>query len=73
MTQLNEAINNDLRQLDTWLQGHKLSLNIDKTNSMFLCTKQKHNILKSLDEGLDLKIHENELQVVKKQNTWVFK
>ena len=66
MTQLNEAINNDLQQLDTWLQGNKLSLNVDKTNSMLLCTKQKHNILKSLDEGLDLKIHENELQIVKK-------
>ena len=30
---LNEAINNDLKQLDTWLQGNKLSSNVAKTNS----------------------------------------
>ena len=30
LTQLTEAINNDLRQLDTWLQGNKLSLNVEK-------------------------------------------
>ena len=44
---LKEAINNDLKQLDTWLQGNMLSLNVAKTNSMLVSTKQKHNILKS--------------------------
>ena len=44
---LNEAINNDLKQLETWLQDNKLSLNVAKTNSKLVSTKQKHNILKS--------------------------
>ena len=43
LTRLNEAINNDLRKLDSWLQGNKLSLNVVKTHSMLTCTKQKHN------------------------------
>ena len=42
---LNEAISNDLKQLDTWLQGNKLSLNVAKTNSMLVPTKQ--NIISS--------------------------
>ena len=41
MTQLNGAINNDLKQLDAWLQGNKLSLNVTKTYSMLITTKQK--------------------------------
>ena len=55
---LNEAINNDLKQLDTWLQGNKLSLNFAKTNAMLVSTKQKHNILKSRNEDLDFKIRD---------------
>ena len=39
---LNEAINNDLIQLETWLKGNKLSLNVAKTNSMLISTKLKH-------------------------------
>ena len=57
---LNEAINNHLIQLETWLKGNKLSLNVAKTNSM-LSTKQKHKILKSRDEDLKLKIRNKEL------------
>ena len=49
MTQLNGAINNDLKRLDTWPQGNKLSLNVTKTHSMLITTKQKRNILKSTD------------------------
>ena len=30
ITWLNETINSDLKQLDTWLQGNKLSLNVDR-------------------------------------------
>ena len=47
LTQLNEAINSDLMKLETWLQGNKLSLNVAKTHSMLLSTKQKHNSQKS--------------------------
>ena len=67
MTQLSEAINNDLKILDTWLQGNKLTLNVAKTHSMLLCTKQKRKILKSQNESMVLKIRDNELEEV--QNT----
>ena len=50
MTQLNEAINSDLKQLTTWLQGNKLSLNVAKTHSMLISTKQKHSILKGQND-----------------------
>ena len=64
---LNEAINNDLKQLDTWLQGYKLSLNVAKTNAMLVSTKQKHNILKSRNEDFDFKIRDNELEIIQKR------
>ena len=64
LTQLNEAINNDLKQLDTWLKGNKLSLNVAKTHAMLVTTKRKHSTLKSRNEDLELKIRENDLQVV---------
>ena len=63
---LNEAINNDLIQLETWLKGNKLSLNVAKTNSMLISTKQKHKILKSRNEDLKLKIRNKELEVIQK-------
>ena len=63
---LNEAINNDLIQLETWLKGNKLSLNLAKTNSMLISIKQKHKILKSRDEDLKLKIRNKELEVIQK-------
>ena len=66
LTQLTEGINNDLWQLDTWLQGNKLSLNVEKTHAMLVCTKQKHAALKSRNEDSKLKIRENELKVVEK-------
>ena len=66
INELNEAINNDLKQLDSWLQGNKLSLNVAKTNSMLVFTKQQHNILKSRNEDLDLKIRDNEVEIIQK-------
>ena len=66
LTQLNEAIDSDLTKLETWLQGNKLSLNVAKTHSMLISTKQKHNSLKSRSEALELKIRDNELEVVQK-------
>ena len=66
MTQLNGAINNDLKRLDTWLQGNKLSLKVAKTHSMLITTKQKHNALKSSNQNLELNIRNNELDVVQK-------
>ena len=66
ITQLNKAINNDLRHLDTWLQGNKLSLNVAKTHSMLITTKQKRNILQEKNLNLELNIRESELEVVQK-------
>ena len=66
LTRLNEAINNDLRKLESWLQGEKLSMNVAKTHSMPISTKQKHRILKSQNEDIKLKIRDNELEVVNK-------
>ena len=40
LTQLNEAINSDLTKLDSWLQGNKLSLNVARTHSMLIFSKQ---------------------------------
>ena len=59
-------MNRDLSKLETWLQGNKLSLNVAKTHSMLISTKQKHNSLKSRNEALELKIRDNELEVVQK-------
>ncbi len=36
ITQLNEVINNDLKSLDTWLQGNKLTPNVAKTLLLLL-------------------------------------
>ena len=66
LTQLNEAINSDLKKLETWLNGNKLSLNVAKTHSMLISTKQKGSSLTSRNEALELKIRENELEVVQK-------
>ena len=63
---LNEAINSDLKQLDTWLRGNKLSLNVAKTNSMLVSTRQRHNILKIRNVEFDLKIRDNELEIIHK-------
>ena len=46
LAQLNEAINRDHKQLDTWLKGKKLSLNAVKTRSVLITTKQKYKSLR---------------------------
>ena len=56
INELNEAIYNDLKQLDIWLQGDKISFNV-----------AKHNVLKSRHEDLDLKIHDNDLEIIQKK------
>ena len=35
---LESAMNEDLELLDNWLNGNKLSLNMEKTKSMLICT-----------------------------------
>ena len=66
ITQLNKAINNDLRHLDSWLQGNKLSLHVAKTHSMLITIKQKRNILQDTNLNVELNIRERELEVAQK-------
>ena len=42
--QLNAALNEELRRLDRWLQGNKLSMNVTKTRSMLITTKKRKSI-----------------------------
>jgi len=62
LAQLNETINKDLERLDHWLRGNKLSLNVVKTASMNILSRQKHQ--KKLGE-LDLKIRDTNIQHAK--------
>ena len=66
ISQLNEAINDDLAHLDSWLKGNKLPLNVAKTQSMLIATKPKHRTLNNAAEKLHLKIRGSELDVVNK-------
>ena len=66
ISQLNEAINDDLEHLDAWLKGNKPSLNVAKTQSMLIATKPKHRTLNNAAETLHLKIRGSELDVVSK-------
>ena len=66
ISQLNEAINNDLQRLDSWLKGNKLSQNVAKAQSMLIATKPKQRALNSAAEKLQLKIRGRDLDVVNK-------
>ena len=39
--QINRAVNEELRRLDKWLQGNKLSLNVAKSRPMSINSKQR--------------------------------
>ena len=60
MIQTLRVICNDLTQLETWLKSSKRSLNVAETNSMLISSKGKHNILKSRNEDLRLKVYSKE-------------
>ena len=62
--QLNRTLNQDIKALDKWLRGNKLSLNVAKTQLMVISTKQKLAVLKSRNEQLNLHIHDNDLDSV---------
>ena len=65
LDQLNETISKDLERLDNWLKGNKLSLNVVKTVSINILSRQKHQ--KILGE-LDLKIFGTTIKNVKETN-----
>ena len=59
ITLQNNPIKNDLKKLDIWLQRDKLSLNVIKTHSMLVSTKQKQNILKTRNDVLKVPLCAN--------------
>ena len=63
ITQLNTALNEEVRRLDSWLQGNKLSLNIAKTRSMLIITKQKKYLTAS-NQDLQPSIYEELVEVI---------
>ena len=66
LSRLNEALNEDLSHLDTWMISNKLSLNVTKTQSMLVSTKARENALDRSNQNLQVKIHGTELEVVSK-------
>ena len=52
ISQLNTALNEELMRLGRWLKGNKLSLNVAKTRSMLITTKQKKKCLKASNQAL---------------------
>ena len=61
-----QTTNDDLKHLDLWMEGHKLSLHVSKTQSMLICTKPKHQILKTAGDNLCLNTWGKGLDVVQK-------
>ena len=50
--------NKYMEALDTWLKGNKLFLNVAKTQSMTISTKQKKTALEGLNKQLNLKVRD---------------
>ena len=64
ITQLNQAINNNLYKLQKLLKGNQLSLYVVKTRAMSLFTKQKYKALQNESHDLRVKIRGRELDTV---------
>ena len=64
ISQLNDALNEDLKKLDRRLKGNKLSLNVVKTRSMLITTKQRKKYLETSDQNFKPSIREENVQVV---------
>ena len=47
ISQLTEALNDDRRSLHLWLTGNKLSINVAKTQSLVISTKQRQAVIKN--------------------------
>ena len=72
MAKLDEAIDGDLVQVEKWLKGNKLALNVLKTHAILISTKPKHKTLITQGESLKLNIRNDELDVVlKTKYLWV--
>ena len=62
VAEINEAINSDLKRLQIWLGGNKLSLNVAKTQSMILHLKKHH--MDNKDPKINLHINEDNLDMI---------
>ena len=62
--QLNTALNEELRRLDMWLQGNKLSLNVVKTRSILITTKQKKKYPTVSNQALQPSIRDEHIEVI---------
>ena len=54
ISQLNRAMNRDLKDLDSWLKGNKLSQSIVKTPSMLITTMPRHQTPSNVTENVKL-------------------
>ena len=63
IAQLNAVLNEELRRLDRWLKGNKLSLNVAKTRSMLITTKQKKKYLTAANQALQPSIREERIKL----------
>ena len=61
---LNRAMNRGLEDLDFWLKGNKLSLNIVKAQSKLIATNPLNKVLNNSAKNLKLEILRSELGVV---------
>ena len=66
LTQLNEAMNDDLMSLESWLKGNKISPNVAKTHTILICFKYKQRALTNSNEKLDITVKDEKLMVVEK-------
>ena len=64
IAQLNAVLKEELRRLDRWLKGNKLSLNVAKTCSMLITTKQKKKYLTAANQALQPSIREEHIEVI---------
>ena len=66
ITEINEAVNSDMKRLQTWLVGNKLSLNVAKTQSMILgslSNLKKHHMVNG-DSEINFNINEDSLNMI---------
>ena len=66
LTQLTEAMNHDFMSLESWLQGNKILLNGAITYTMLMCSKSKQRALIDSNEKLDIKVKDENLEIVEK-------
>ena len=64
IAQLNAVLNEELRRLDRWLKGNKLSLNVARTRSMLITTKQKKKYLTAANQALQPSIREEHIEII---------